>query len=114
MEVKISGEFMGTVAPLVVYWIYSGFYVLFGSSEKYRLHSKKEEDDKNLVSKKTVVKGVLLQQAIQAVVAIILFTIIYFFWNCLLDFVLEIRAFIVRYTDKKSIRDRDLMLFCVS
>ncbi|KAJ0533431.1 putative sphingolipid C4-monooxygenase [Helianthus annuus] len=85
MEVKISGEFMGTVAPLVVYWIYSGFYVLFGSSEKYRLHSKKEEDDKNLVSKKTVVKGVLLQQAIvkgvllqqaiQAVVAIILFTI---------------------------------------
>ncbi|KAL9993126.1 putative sphingolipid C4-monooxygenase [Helianthus debilis subsp. tardiflorus] len=74
MEVKISDEFLGTVAPLVVYWIYSGFYVLFGSSEKYRLHSKKEEDDKNLVSKKTVVKGVLLQQAIQAVVAIILFT----------------------------------------
>ncbi|MFS7992661.1 putative sphingolipid C4-monooxygenase [Helianthus anomalus] len=112
MEVKISDEFLGTVAPLVVYWIYSGFYVLFGSSEKYRLHSMKEEDDKNLVSKKTVVKGVLLQQAIQAVVAIILFTVIYFFWNCLLDFVFEIRAFIVRY--KKSIRDRDLMWFCVS
>ncbi|XP_076928633.1 sphinganine C4-monooxygenase 1-like [Bidens hawaiensis] len=75
MEFNVSDAFLGTVAPLVVYWVYSGFYVLFGSNEKYRLHSKKEEDTKNLVSKKTVVKGVLLQQAIQAVVAIILFTV---------------------------------------
>nr|GEW16513.1 hypothetical protein [Tanacetum cinerariifolium] len=37
----ISDEFLGTVAPLIVYWIYS---------------------------------GVLLQQAIQSIVAIILFT----------------------------------------
>lgn len=75
MEFNVSDEFLGTVAPLVVYWLYSGFYVLVGSGEKYRLHSKKDEEDKNLVSKTTVVKGVLLQQAIQAVVAIILFTV---------------------------------------
>lgn len=75
MEFNISDEFLGTVAPLVVYWVYSGFYVLFGSLDKYRLHTKEDEDDKNLVSKTTVVKGVLLQQAIQAIVAIILFTV---------------------------------------
>lgn len=75
MEFNISDEFLGTVAPLVVYWVYSGFYVLFGSLDKYRLHTKEDEDDKNLVSKRTVVKGVLLQQAIQAIVAIILFTV---------------------------------------
>nr|XP_043638396.1 sphinganine C4-monooxygenase 1-like [Erigeron canadensis] len=76
MEMSMSDEFLGTVAPLVVYWVYSGFYMLFfGSGEKYRLHTKKDEDEKNLVSKSTVVKGVLLQQAIQAVVAIILFTV---------------------------------------
>ncbi|KAI3516428.1 hypothetical protein L1887_15343 [Cichorium endivia] len=75
MEFNVSDEFLGTVAPLVVYWLYSGFYVLFGSQDKYRLHTRKEEDDKNLVSKRTVVKGVLLQQAIQAIVAIILFTV---------------------------------------
>ncbi|KAF6160027.1 hypothetical protein GIB67_033111 [Kingdonia uniflora] len=44
-------------------------------ADNYRLHSKSEEDVKNLVTKGTVVKGVLLQQMIQAVVAIILFTV---------------------------------------
>ncbi|PWA36827.1 sphingolipid C4 hydroxylase [Artemisia annua] len=76
MEImNISDEFLGTVAPLIVYWIYSGIYVLFGSMDKYRLHTKQDEDEKNLVSKSTVVKGVLLQQLVQAIVAIILFTV---------------------------------------
>ncbi|KAB2624561.1 origin recognition complex subunit 6 [Pyrus ussuriensis x Pyrus communis] len=35
----------------------------------------KDEDEKNSVSKRTVVKGVLLQQTVQAIVAIILFTV---------------------------------------
>lgn len=39
------------------------------------MHSKQDEDCKNLVPRRTVVKGVLLQQALQAVVAIILFTV---------------------------------------
>lgn len=75
MGFAISDEFLGTIAPIVVYWVYSGIYVLLGSFENYRLHSKKDEDEKNLVSKSTVVKGVLLQQTIQAIVAIILFTV---------------------------------------
>ncbi|KAF5178541.1 Sphinganine c4-monooxygenase [Thalictrum thalictroides] len=71
----ISDEFLGTIMPIVVYWGYSCFYLLLGSFDDYRLHSRKEEDVKNLVSKKTVVKGVLLQQIVQAAVSILLFTV---------------------------------------
>ncbi|XP_051144668.1 sphinganine C4-monooxygenase 1-like [Andrographis paniculata] len=70
-----SDELLGTFMPILVYWVYSGIYVLLGSLDDYRLHSKKDEDEKNLVSKKDVVKGVLLQQAVQAVVATILFAV---------------------------------------
>lgn len=75
MGLSVSDELLGTVAPIVVYWLYSGIYVALSSLESYRLHSKAEEEEKNLVSKATVVKGVLLQQLVQAVVAIILFTV---------------------------------------
>ncbi|GKU99487.1 hypothetical protein SLEP1_g12334 [Rubroshorea leprosula] len=75
MEFAVSDELLGTFVPILVYWMYSGIYVLLGSFENYRLHSKKDEDEKNLVSKGTVVKGVLFQQTIQAIVAIILFTV---------------------------------------
>jgi len=71
----VSDDLLGTVVPILVYWAYSGVYVLCGSSENYRLHSRKEENVKNLVSKQTVVKGVLLQQTIQAAVAILLFKV---------------------------------------
>ncbi|XP_072978658.1 sphinganine C4-monooxygenase 2-like [Typha angustifolia] len=76
MGYKISDEMLGTFVPVLVYWLYSGIYVLLGSLEKYRLHSRKEEEAKNLVSKGTVVKGVLIQQAFQIVVAIILFKVV--------------------------------------
>jgi len=75
MGISISDELLGTFAPIVVYWVYSGIYGLLGYFENYRLHSKKDEDEKNLVSKGTVVKGVLLQQLVQAIVAILLFTV---------------------------------------
>lgn len=76
MEFGVSDELLGTVMPIVVYWVYSGIYTMFGSFDEYRLHSKKDEDDRNLVSKGDVIRGVLLQQAVQAVVAIILFTVL--------------------------------------
>ncbi|KAF8378436.1 hypothetical protein HHK36_029775 [Tetracentron sinense] len=76
MDWAVSDELLGTFVPILVYWIYSGIYILLGSFENYRLHSRIDEDVKNLVSKGTVVKGVLLQQAIQAAVAIILFTVV--------------------------------------
>ncbi|KAL8161517.1 hypothetical protein V2J09_013006 [Rumex salicifolius] len=73
---KISDQVLGTVVPIVVYWAYSGLYMLFWSLDKYRLHSKVDENEKNLVSKPTVVKGVFLQQAVQAIVATILFKVV--------------------------------------
>lgn len=78
MEFSLSDELLGTVMPIVVYWVYSGLYMMFGSYDNYRLHSRQDEHDKNLVTKPTVVKGVLLQQAVQAVVAIILFKVPFF------------------------------------
>ncbi|KAK1260536.1 Sphinganine C(4)-monooxygenase 1 [Acorus gramineus] len=74
----VSNEMLGTFVPIVVYWVYSGVYVYLGNNfEEYRLHPKKEEEVKNVVSKGTVVKGVLVQQAFQIVVSLILFTISY-------------------------------------
>ncbi|KAL3636258.1 Arf guanine nucleotide exchange factor sbh1 [Castilleja foliolosa] len=75
LSLNLSDEVLGTFAPIIVYWVYSGMYVFMGSLENYRLHTKKDEDTKNLVSKRDVVKGVLLQQAVQAVVATILFAV---------------------------------------
>ncbi|XP_074309726.1 sphinganine C4-monooxygenase 1 [Silene latifolia] len=71
----VSDEILGTFAPIIVYWIYSGIYILLGNFDNYRLHSRKDEDEKNLVPKSAVVKGVLLQQFFQAVVALILFAV---------------------------------------
>lgn len=72
---QVSDELLGTFAPIVLYWVYSGIYMMLGSMESYRLHSRKDEDEKNLVPKKDVVIGVLLQQAVQAIVATILFAV---------------------------------------
>ncbi|GAA0150865.1 oxidase [Lithospermum erythrorhizon] len=71
--VNLTDEMLGTFVPIIIYWLYSGVYVFLGELDNYRLHSRKDEDEKNLVSKKKVVKGVLFQQAVQAVVAIFLF-----------------------------------------
>uniref|UniRef100_A0A6I9S5D8 Sphinganine C4-monooxygenase 2-like n=2 Tax=Elaeis guineensis var. tenera TaxID=51953 RepID=A0A6I9S5D8_ELAGV len=71
--VPASDEVLGIFVPIAVYWIYSGIYMILGSLEKYRLHSKKDEDIKNLVSKREVAKGVLLQQLLQAAIALLVF-----------------------------------------
>lgn len=70
-----SDEAMGTFAPIVVYWVYAGFYQLLPPLGNYRLHTKKEEDEKNSVPLSTVIKGVLLQQLVQATVAQGLFVV---------------------------------------
>lgn len=71
-EGYVSDDLMGTFAPIVVYWIYAGFYHLLPPLDNYRLHTTRDEEDKNLVPFKAVVKGVLLQQLVQAIVALIL------------------------------------------
>ncbi|XP_024362887.1 very-long-chain aldehyde decarbonylase GL1-9 [Physcomitrium patens] len=74
-EDYVSDEVLGTFAPIVVYWIYSGMYhYVIPPYEKYRLHSV-EEEEKNLVTVPQVVKGVLLQQVVQVAVALLLFTV---------------------------------------
>lgn len=74
-EGYVSDEAMGTFAPIVVYWLYAGFYQLLPPLENFRLHTRKEEDEKNSVPLSAVVKGVLLQQLVQATVAQVLFMV---------------------------------------
>ncbi|KAK3132323.1 hypothetical protein QOZ80_6AG0519510 [Eleusine coracana subsp. coracana] len=70
-----SDEMLAIFVPIVVYWVYSAMYMALGHSmDKYRLHSRSEEDSKNLVSKRDVIKGVLLQQLVQAAVGAVVFT----------------------------------------
>ncbi|CAI9777995.1 unnamed protein product [Fraxinus pennsylvanica] len=71
----VSDELMGTFAPIVVYWLYAGFYQLLPLPDNYRLHTRKEESEKNLVPLAVVIKGILLQQLVQAVVAHLIFLV---------------------------------------
>lgn len=74
-EGHLSDESMGTFAPIVVYWLYAGMYQLLPPLDRYRLHTRKEEEEKNLVPLSSVIWGVLLQQLVQATVAQMLFLV---------------------------------------
>ncbi|GJN29228.1 hypothetical protein PR202_gb17428 [Eleusine coracana subsp. coracana] len=75
MAFAVSDELLGTFVPIAVYWLYSGLYIVLDGlgMDDYRLHPKGEES-KNIVSKWTVVRGVLVQQAFQIAVSLLLFT----------------------------------------
>jgi sphinganine C4-monooxygenase len=74
-EGYVSDETMGTFGPIALYWIYGGMYQLLPPMDRFRLHTRKEEAQKNLISLPCVVKGVLLQQFFQATVAQLLFLV---------------------------------------
>ncbi|KAG8076354.1 hypothetical protein GUJ93_ZPchr0006g40997 [Zizania palustris] len=78
MAFAVSDELLGTFVPIAVYWLYSALYIVLDGMgiDGYRLHPKGEEATKNVVSKWTVVKGVLVQQGFQIAVSLLLFTII--------------------------------------
>ena len=67
-------ELVVTLAPVSVYWVYAGIYeALLARTavlDKYRLHSRRDEETKNIASRKDVIKGVLLQQAIQVAISV--------------------------------------------
>ncbi|KAL6615727.1 hypothetical protein ACP70R_037997 [Stipagrostis hirtigluma subsp. patula] len=69
-----ADELVLTLAPVAAYWVYSGVYEVLlwrtTALDRYRLHSRGDEETKNIASKKDVVKGVLLQQAIQAAISV--------------------------------------------
>ncbi|XVE85875.1 hypothetical protein DITRI_Ditri17bG0126500 [Diplodiscus trichospermus] len=70
----ISDEILAAIMPVVVYWVNAWMYMALGSScEKYRLHSKKDEDKMNLVSREAVIKGVIFQHFLQVITALLLF-----------------------------------------
>ncbi|GMI75352.1 sphingoid base hydroxylase 2 [Hibiscus trionum] len=75
MDLAVSNdELLSILLPIIFYWVYSGMYVILEYSfEKYKLHSKQEEMEKNLVPRKTVIKGVLRQQTFQAVAFFLMF-----------------------------------------
>ncbi|XXG70648.1 hypothetical protein AAC387_Pa07g0083 [Persea americana] len=73
-EGYLSDEAMDTFAPIVVCWLYAGVHMLLPPQELYRLHTRKEEEQKNPVPILLVIKGVLLQQFVQATVAQTLFS----------------------------------------
>ncbi|XP_022775788.1 sphinganine C4-monooxygenase 1-like [Durio zibethinus] len=76
MALTTSDELLAIFMPVVVYWIYSGMYVIFEwRFENYRLHSRKEQEEKNFVPKKTVIKAVLLQQTFQSIALFLMFKV---------------------------------------
>uniref|UniRef100_A0A0E0K578 aldehyde oxygenase (deformylating) n=1 Tax=Oryza punctata TaxID=4537 RepID=A0A0E0K578_ORYPU len=79
MGIGASDELLGTFVPIAVYWLYSGLYLALDGVERldvYRLHPREEEAAKNVVSRGTVVRGVLVQQAFQVAVSLTLFAVI--------------------------------------
>ncbi|CAL1363346.1 unnamed protein product [Linum trigynum] len=71
-EGYVSDETMGTFAPIVVYWLYAGFFqamLASGFLDKHRLHTREEGEKKNLVPLSSVIKGVLLLQILQIATA---------------------------------------------
>ncbi|PAN29362.1 hypothetical protein PAHAL_5G220900 [Panicum hallii] len=71
----MSGEeLVVTLAPVAVYWVYAGIYEALLQHttvlDRYRLHSRRDEETKNIASRKDVVRGVLLQQAIQVAISV--------------------------------------------
>jgi sphinganine C4-monooxygenase len=70
-----SSELVAPVlAPIGVYWIAAGLYSVLGA-DKYRLHSREEEEMKNLVPKRVFIRVVLLQHLTQAAIAFAFFTV---------------------------------------
>ncbi|PRQ18925.1 putative sphingolipid C4-monooxygenase [Rosa chinensis] len=70
-----SDEILGMFIPIILYWLYAAVIISIEKLvPKYKLRSSEEQDKRNhLVSKGTVIKGVVLQQALQACTATLLY-----------------------------------------
>ncbi|KAG0326093.1 hypothetical protein BGZ99_010148 [Dissophora globulifera] len=71
----ISDQSLALLLPLIVYWVYSLFFHWisiqeFPWFEKYRIHDK-EEETRNRVSLREVIKAVIVQQVLQTALGFI-------------------------------------------
>ncbi|MCL7028275.1 hypothetical protein MKW94_014139 [Papaver nudicaule] len=66
-EGYMSDDVVGLFAPVVVYWLYAGVHHMLPPMENYRLHTKQEFAAKDVVPLPKVIRGVLIQQLIQAI-----------------------------------------------
>ncbi|KAI3908621.1 hypothetical protein MKW92_037190 [Papaver armeniacum] len=55
-EGYLSDETMSIISPVVVYWLYAGFYHILPPLDHYRLHTRKEAASQNVVPVPTVIK----------------------------------------------------------
>lgn len=76
MALERADELLVAFVPIVVYWVYSGICAMLESMENYKLYSKKDEDEKNLVSRMTVLKGVLFHQTMQSITNLLALTVL--------------------------------------
>ncbi|KAH7665656.1 Sphingolipid hydroxylase protein [Dioscorea alata] len=62
-------EMLSAVVPVIVYWVFSGFYELLSQyCVNYRLHPKGEEEERNIVPRSKVIKRMLIHHAIQILI----------------------------------------------
>eukprot|EP00475_Leptophrys_vorax_P028325 TRINITY_DN40920_c0_g1_i1.p1 TRINITY_DN40920_c0_g1~~TRINITY_DN40920_c0_g1_i1.p1 ORF type:complete len:291 (+),score=22.90 TRINITY_DN40920_c0_g1_i1:256-1128(+) len=76
----VTDHALGVIMPVVIYWAYAGFLdyldkMDFKVMNKWRLHSRVDEEKLNLVPRSAVIRGVLLQQLLQSIVAVLLFLV---------------------------------------
>ncbi|CAG8460859.1 17375_t:CDS:2 [Acaulospora morrowiae] len=71
----MSDKHLSLLAPVIVYWLYSGMYHLISVYkvplfDKYRIQNSKETETMNKVSLGEVIKAVLVQQFIQTLLGL--------------------------------------------
>ncbi|MQL87817.1 hypothetical protein Taro_020362 [Colocasia esculenta] len=64
-------ELLPVIVPLTLYWVASGMYSIAMGSKKHRLFTPEEEEAKNLVTRRQVLVVVLINQAMQIVLAVL-------------------------------------------
>lgn len=76
----VTDHALGVVMPVVVYWAYAGLLDYLDKMDlkvmnRWRLHSRADEKKLNLVPRGAVIRGVLLQQLLQSIIAVLLFLV---------------------------------------
>ncbi|CAA6667309.1 unnamed protein product [Spirodela intermedia] len=76
MALGMSEELLPVFVPIVVYWVASGIYhVLLSPKDEHRLFPKGEEEAQNLATRRQVIVGVLANQAMQMLLATVIFMV---------------------------------------